>query len=56
MGWDCKVDKNGRLEIIVSRWYNQPPPKGRGEKIVWLCAEGFEPHEPVQVEICGDQE
>ncbi len=52
MSWDYRVDKNGNLEIIVSRWYT----KGKGKRIVSLVAPGFEPHEAVQVEICGKEQ
>ncbi len=51
MSWDYRVDKNGNLEVIVSRWYNSPHPEGKGEKMVALLATGFEPNEPVQVEV-----
>ena len=54
MSWDYKVDKDGKLEIIVSRWYNAPPPKGLGSKVITVYAEGFEPNEPVQVDILGE--
>ena len=55
MSWDYRVDKDGKLEIIVSRWYNQAPPKGKGERIIHLEVDGFEPNEPVQVEVCGEE-
>jgi len=51
MSWDYVVDKNGCLEIIVSRWYCS-----KGERMVKLTARGFESYEPVQVEICGEDE
>lgn len=52
MSWDYVVDKNGNLEVIVSRWYSDRLPK----KEIYLCASGFEPYEPVQVEVCGEDE
>lgn len=51
MSWDSVVDKNGHLEIIITRWYN----KGCARE-VRLNATGFEPYEPVQVEICSEDE
>ena len=51
MGWDYRVDKEGKLEIIISRWYNQ-----KDKRVVTLIADGFEPNEPVQVEICGAED
>jgi len=56
MSWDYRVDADGRLEIIISRWYCQRPPEGKGERVIRLWADGFEPNEPVQVEICGEEE
>ena len=51
MSWDFRVDKNGKLEVIVSRWNNS-----KGERVMRMWAEGFEPNEPVQVEIVGAEE
>lgn len=48
MSWDYVVDKDGCLEIIVSRWYNKT---GNRREVLQAC--GFEPYEPVQVEVCG---
>ena len=55
MSFDYKVDEKGNLEIIVSRWYCSPPPKGKGIKEIRLLATGFEPNEPVQVEVLGEE-
>jgi len=51
MSWDYVVGKDGCLEIIVSRWYNRG-----GNKRETLIASGFEPYEPVQVEVCGEDD
>lgn len=51
MSWDYKCNENGELEIIVSRWYNRG-----GNYRVTLMARGFEPNEPVQVEVLGGDE
>lgn len=51
MSWDYVVDKDGNLGIIVSRWYNE-----KGNREVRLIATGFQPYEPVQVEVCGEDE
>jgi hypothetical protein len=51
MSWDYVVDEKGNLEIIVSRWYNESR-----KREVRLLATGFEPYEPVQVEVCGEDE
>ena len=56
MSWDYVCDESGELEVIVSRWYNQQPPKGHGNKEVRLVVDGFIPNEPVQVEIYGADE
>lgn len=51
MSWDYVCDENGSLEIIVSRWYN-----AKGERREIVIASGFEPYEPVSVEVCGEDE
>ena len=51
MSWDYVVDRNGNLEIIVSRWYNKTSPKE-----VRLIASGFIPFEPVQIDVYGEDE
>jgi len=52
MGWDYRADENGRLEILVGRWDTL----GKGGKEVLLVAEGFEPNEPLQVEVFAKEE
>ena len=54
MGWHYIADKNGDIEILVTRWNNYPPPKGLGPLEVRLVASGFEPNELVDVEIMAD--
>ena len=51
MSWDYVVDKNGCLEIIVGRYYNMD-----SKRKVTLHASGFQPYEPVSVEVCGEAE
>lgn len=51
MSWNYVVDKDGNLEIIVTRWYGQI-----GQKESHLIASGFIPFEPVQVEVYGEDE
>ena len=46
MSWNYVCDKSGSLEIIVSRWYNH-----EGDKRECFVAVGFEPYEPVEVDI-----
>lgn len=51
MSWSHVCDGNGRIEIFVSRWYNK---YGNLEK--HICIDGFQPYEPVDVEICGEDD
>jgi len=51
MSWDYVCDEEGRLEIIVSRWYNKT-----GNRVETVYAYGFESYEPVSVEVCGEDE
>lgn len=48
MSWDYVCDQDGCLEILVSRWYNKT-----GKKESLVSASGFEPYEPVQLEVFG---
>jgi len=54
MGWDYFADEDGCVEIEVRRWYNQQPPNGKGPLEVTVVASGFEPNEPVCVEVLAD--
>lgn len=56
MSWDYRVDEDGSLEIIVSRWYNTPPPNGNGRRVIRFYADGFEPNEPISVEVIGSED
>ena len=51
MSYDYVCDEEGRLEIIVSRYYNRT-----GDRREIVYAYGFEPYEPVSVEVCGEEE
>jgi len=51
MSWHYVCDRDGCLQILVSRFYNRT---GNKEEI--LTASGFEPYEPVDVDICSENE
>ena len=51
MSWDYVCDETGGLVIIVTRWYNL-----EGNREERLIATGFEPYEPVSVEVIGAED
>lgn len=51
MSWDYVVNEKGELEVIVSRWYNRTSQMTHS-----YTFSGFEPFEPVQVEICAEDD
>ena len=51
MSYDYITDDCGRLEIIVNRWYNK-----YGNRSITVYADGFEPYEPVSLEVIGEDD
>ena len=51
MGAWGRVDKEGRLEVIVTRYRYDRVKRQPKEVSVWV--EGFEPEEEVDVEVIG---